>query len=41
MEALYFLMIWIGSALVHTFFDLKVKPHFGGGPNNSDEWPNV
>lgn len=41
MEAIYFLIIWIGSALVHTFFDLKVKPRLPGGKNNSDEWPYV
>ncbi len=26
METVYFLIFWIGGALVHTLYDLKVKP---------------
>ena len=26
MEGIYFLIIWIGGALLHTLYDLKVKP---------------
>jgi len=25
MEGIYFLIIWIGGALLHTLYDLKVK----------------
>ncbi len=41
MEAVYFLIIWIGSALAHTLYDLKVKPHFDSYKQNSDSWPYV
>lgn len=41
METIYFLIIWIGSALMHTFFDLKIKPYLMNGQNKSDEWPYV
>lgn len=26
MEGIFFLVFWIGGALLHTLFDLKVKP---------------
>ena len=25
MEAIYFLVLWVGAAAVHTFYELKVK----------------
>jgi len=27
MEAVYFLVLWVGAAAVHTFYELKVKPY--------------
>ena len=27
METVYFLVLWIGAAVVHTFYELKVKPY--------------
>ncbi len=41
MEAILFLILWVGSALVHTLFDLKIKPHLMSGQSKSDEWPYV
>lgn len=29
MEGLYFLVLWIGCALMHTLYDLKIKPQQG------------
>jgi hypothetical protein len=26
MEGLYFLVFWLGGALLHTLFDIKVRP---------------
>ena len=31
MEGIYFLLIWIGSALLHTLYDLKIKPYYALG----------
>ncbi len=42
MEGIYFLIFWIGSALLHTLYELKVKPHidsFNDKKENSDNWP--
>jgi len=41
MDAIYFLIIWVGSALLHTLYDLKIKPYLLGDPKNTDEWPFV
>lgn len=41
MEGVYFLIIWVGSALVHTLYDLKIKPYFMGNQKDTDEWPFV
>lgn len=27
MEGVYFLVLWIGGALLHTLYDLKLKPY--------------
>ncbi len=27
MEGIFFLVLWIGAAALHTIFDLKVRPH--------------
>jgi len=27
MEAVCFLVLWVGAAAVHTFYELKVKPY--------------
>lgn len=39
MEGLYFILFWVGGALLHTLYDLKVKPHFLENDKKSDEWP--
>lgn len=30
MEAIYFLTFWVGGALLHTLYELKVKPYLEG-----------
>jgi hypothetical protein len=39
MEGIYFLIIWIGCALVHTLYDLKVKPYLNTFRRNTGSWP--
>ena len=39
MEGIYFIMIWIGSAVLHTVYDLKVRPYLRNLRRNSDNWP--
>ncbi len=39
MEGIYFLLIWIGSALLHTLYELKVKPYLDTFSRNSGNWP--
>lgn len=39
MEGIYFLMVWIGSAVLHTLYELKVKPYFDDLRRNSDNRP--
>jgi hypothetical protein len=41
MDGVYFLIIWVGSALLHTLYDLKIKPYFMGNQKDTDEWPFV
>lgn len=41
MDGIYFLIIWVGSALLHTLYDLKIKPYLTGDQKNTDEWPYV
>lgn len=39
MEGILFLLIWIGSALLHTLYELKVKPYFNTFKRNTGGWP--
>jgi hypothetical protein len=39
MEGIYFLLIWIGSALLHTLYELKVKPYLDTFSKNPGNWP--
>jgi hypothetical protein len=40
MEGIYFLILWIGSALLHTLYELKVKPYIDSfSEENSGNWP--
>ncbi|SDO87675.1 hypothetical protein [Desulforhopalus singaporensis] len=39
MEAVIFLVFWIGSALLHTFYDLKIKPRFRADRQGSGSAP--
>lgn len=41
MEGIYFLIFWIGSALLHTLYDIKVKPYLDNYRENADNWPYV
>lgn len=41
MDGIYFVIFWVGSALLHTLYDLKVKPYLSEGQKNRDEWPYV
>ena len=36
MEALLFFVIWMGGALLHTLFDLKIKPVIQSAREESD-----
>jgi hypothetical protein len=39
MEGIYFLIIWIGSAVLHTLYELKVRPYFHNMRRKSNNWP--
>lgn len=39
MEALYFLILWLGGALLHTLYDLKLKPYFKVSRGHESNWP--
>ena len=39
MEGIYFLIFWIGSALLHTLYDLKVKPYLDTFWRDTGNWP--
>jgi len=41
MESIYFLTIWIGCSLLHTLYDLKVKPYLEMNREKSNNWPYV
>lgn len=38
MEAIYFVIFWIGGALLHTLYDLKVKPNLRSNKQDSKDW---
>lgn len=39
MEGIYFLIIWIGSALLHTLYELKLKPYLDNSRRDTGNWP--
>ncbi len=40
MEGIYFLIIWIGSAVLHTLYELKVKPYLDDTfRRDTSNWP--
>ena len=39
MEGIYFLVIWIGSAVLHTLYELKVRPYFQNMRRKSNNRP--
>ncbi len=36
METIFFFIIWIGGALLHTLFDLRIKPVLRAAREESD-----
>jgi hypothetical protein len=36
MEAIFFFVIWLGGAALHTLFDLKIKPMFDAAREEND-----
>lgn len=41
MDGIYFLIIWISGALLHTLYDLRIKPYLADAQEKEDEWPYV
>jgi hypothetical protein len=39
MEGIYFLILWIGGALLHTLLELKIKPYLENNRKNVGNWP--
>ena len=39
MEGIYFLIFWIGGALLHTLYDLKLKPYLKMFNDEAKDWP--
>ncbi len=39
MEGIYFLILWIGCALLHTLLELKIKPYLKNFRNEVGNWP--
>ncbi len=39
MEGILFLVFWFGCAILHTFFDLKVKPFLQAEKNKGAQSP--
>jgi len=39
MEGVYFLVLWIGGALMHTLYELKVKPYLEAFRRKIDNRP--
>jgi hypothetical protein len=39
MEGIFFLIIWIGSAVLHTVYELKIRPYLRNSRRNPDNWP--
>ena len=39
MEALYFLILWLGGAVLHTVYELKLKPYLKISRRQESNWP--
>jgi uncharacterized protein involved in type VI secretion and phage assembly len=39
MDGIYFLVIWIGSAVLHTVYELKVRPYLHNTRRKSNNRP--
>lgn len=39
MEGILFMVFWIGSAALHTFYDLKVKPRLRALEDEQTDYP--
>jgi hypothetical protein len=39
MEGALFLLMWVGCALLHTYYDLKIKPSFRSGTDEQTDYP--
>lgn len=39
MEGIFFLTLWLGGALLHTLYDLKIKPYLKTFSDDANNWP--
>jgi hypothetical protein len=39
MEGIYFLILWLGGALLHTLYDLKLKSYLKTFSDEAKNWP--
>ncbi len=39
MEGILFLVLWIGCAAFHTFYDLKIKPALRAAADEQTDYP--
>jgi hypothetical protein len=39
METIYFLILWIGAAILHTLYELKVKPYLDTSAKDAGNRP--
>lgn len=39
MEGVLFLGLWVGCALLHTYYDLKIKPAIRAGADEQTDYP--
>ena len=41
MDGIYFFILWVGGALLHTLYELKVKPYLAAHSRDTEKWPYV
>lgn len=39
MDGVYFFIIWISGALLHTLYELKVRPYLDALNRDAENWP--
>lgn len=39
MEGLLFMLLWVGGALLHTYYDLKIKSGVRAGSDEQTDYP--